>query len=144
MVLSYKDIKITKIHVKESTREGGQLAWTNGTFQQRHRNFKKKSSAKTRNNKPWRREESDFQSCHVVLKVLFLTSHKTCKDTRKHDPYQAVKRHRHWGSRDIELTKILISYFKYVQEIKKIVSKDLKGDMTKMSHQIVSIDYFRK
>lgn len=44
----------------------------------------------------------------------------------------------------LNLMKILISYFKYVQEIKKIVSKDLKGNMRKMSPQIVSIDYFRK
>lgn len=127
MVLSYRDIKVTKIHVKESTRKGGQLAWTNGTFQQRHRNFKKKSSAKTGNNKPWRREESDFQSCHIVLQVLFLTSHKTCKDTRKHDPYQAVKRHRHWGSWDIELNEDINQLFQICSRNKEDSIKGPKG-----------------
>lgn len=73
MVLLYRDIKITKIHVKESIGKGRQLAWTNGAFQQRHRNYKKESNFKDRNNnKAWRREESDFQSCHIILKVLLL------------------------------------------------------------------------
>lgn len=46
----------------------------------------------------------------------------------------------------LNLTKTLISYFKYVQELKKTVSKDLKGSMRKMPHQLLSIkiDYLKK
>lgn len=93
--------------------------------------FKKKSSAKAGNNKPWRREESDFQSCHIVLKVLFLTSHKTCKDTRKHDPYQAVNRHRHWGSRDIELNEDINQLFQICSRNKEDSIKGSKGKYEK-------------
>ena len=46
----------------------------------------------------------------------------------------------------MHLLQSLISYFKYVQELKEIMSKELKRNMRTMPHQIISveIDYLKK
>lgn len=122
MTLSYGDVKITKIRVKESIGKGRQLAWTNGAFQQRHRNYKKESNVKTRtNNKAWRREESDFQSCQIILKVLFFNKSRHAK-IQESMTYtigkKAINGNCHWESPDIGLNKDINQLFKICSRTK--------------------------
>lgn len=71
MVQSYRNIKITLIHIKDLSEKVDNLHKQMEHFS-KDRNFQEQSNMKARNNnKPGEREKYDFWNHYIILKVLF-------------------------------------------------------------------------